>query len=280
MADLSKVLFIGAEGMAGSYVDFGIRPPESELNVTDRRAVFSHFERYLPSHVVHLAAETDLEVCEKDPDRAYEVNTLGTYHVAQACRKYGAKLIYISTAGVFDGEKPTPYTEEDIPRPRNMYGKTKYFGEMIVRDTVPNHLIIRTCWVFGGGPKKDKKFVAKIIRQLNQPEIRAVDDKFGSPCYWKDLVARIRSLIVEDAEGTIHLANEGAASRFDVAKAVVEILNMPVRVVPVSSEYFGFGVKRANSEVLASKTGFLRPWREALAEYLNEEWKGHIPNPA
>ncbi len=278
MVDAAKVLFTGAEGMAGSYVDFGIRPPEAELDVTKREAVFSHFERHRPTHVVHLAAETDLEVCEKDPRRAYEVNTIGAYHVAVACREFGAKMVYISTAGVFDGEKPTPYAEEDIPRPRNLYGKTKLFGENFVRDLLPHHLIIRTCWVFGGGPRKDKKFVAKIIRQLNQPEIRAVNDKFGSPCYWKDLIARIRSFVAEGTEGTIHLVNAGAASRFDVAKAVVEILGADVRVIPVSSEYFGMAVKRANSEVLGSRIGFLRPWREALAEYLHEEWRGQIPN--
>lgn len=277
MVDFSKVLVTGAEGMAGSYVDFGIRPPELELDVTHRAAVFTHFERYRPTHVLHLAAETDLEVCERDPDRAYQVNALGTYHVALACREYGAKMVYVSTAGIFDGNKTEPYQETDAAAPKNRYGKTKFLGEMFVRDLIPEYIIARACWMFGGGPARDKKFVAKIIRQLRQPEIKAVTDKFGSPTFEKDLIAKLRELIAAEASGTFHLVNDGAASRFDVAMAIAEILGATTRITPVTSDYFDKNITRANSEVLSSRIGFLRPWRGALQEYLETEWRNALP---
>jgi len=277
MVDFSKVLVTGVEGMAGSYVHFGIRPPERELDVTNREAVFAHFERYRPTHVLHLAAETDLEVCERDRERAYQTNALGTYYVVLACRHYDTKMVYVSTAGVFDGGKGEPYAEDDPAHPKNVYGTTKLLGEMFVRDLLPNHLIARACWMFGGGPSRDKKFVAKIIRQLPQPEIKAVNDKFGSPTFEKDLIAKIRELMATDASGTFHLVNEGSVSRFDIAAAIVEILGAPTRITPVGSDYFDKNLTRADSEVLASKIGFMRPWREALREYLATEWKNAPP---
>jgi dTDP-4-dehydrorhamnose reductase len=106
-------------------------------------------------------------------------------------RRVRAKLVYVATAGVFDGSKKEPYTEEDEPNPQNVYGRSKYLGEVMVRDLAPDYLIASGCWMFGGGPGVDKKFVSKIIKQLDQGEIKVVNDKIGSLTYGKDLASAI-----------------------------------------------------------------------------------------
>ena len=193
-----KILITGADGMVGSYVDFGVKTNRQSLDITDPKQTLSVIEKYKPEAILHLAAMTDVDQCERDPRSAYLANGIGAYHVALAAKRCGAKMIYISTAGVFDGEKNGPYTEEDVPNPQNYYGYSKFLGESAVRGVLEDCLIVRTCWMMGGGPAKDKKFVAKIIAQLAKPEIKeinAVNDQIGSPSYAKDLVAAIKELI-------------------------------------------------------------------------------------
>ncbi len=274
---LSRTLVTGAHGMVGSYVDFGIKKGREELDITNVKTVEKAFNEVKPKCVLHLAAETDLDLCAKDPIHAYNVNVIGTFNIAKLCSKFGSKMVYISTANVFDGNKKTPYTEDDVPNPVNLYGRTKLLGEMVVRDIVPNSLVVRTCWLFGGGPDKDKKFVATIIRQLeNNKQIRVVADKFGSPTFAKDLVNGIKFLIEKDERGIVHLANTGVASRYDIAKEIVETLDKDVKVMPVKSSEFGYMAARANSEYLSSKLNIMRPWKEALREYLEGSWKDYF----
>lgn len=270
---MQDVLITGGDGMVGSYIDFGTRLSHAELDVTDLVAVTKAVTTYKPRTIIHLAATTDLVRSEQDPPYAYAVNAIGTYHVALASRAIGAKLVYVSTSGVFDGTKSEPYTEEDTPNPINVYGHSKYLGELAVHGILTNFLIVRTAWIFGGGRERDKKFVGKLIGQLGGAEVKAVTDKLGSPTYTKDLVAGIRRLLDEDATGIYHMGNAGTASRFDIAREIVSCMGAKTRVVPALSSDFPLAYTSGANESMASKVSYMRPWQAALKEYIGAEWR-------
>lgn len=259
--------------MVGSYVDFGIKTDRDSLDVTDLKGVLNVCRKYKPEVILHLAAEADVDRCEREPEHAYAVNSIGTYNMAIAARELDAKLIYISTAGVFDGKKQCPYTEEDKPNPLNYYGHSKYLGELAVRGMLKNYIIARADWMFGGGQGKDKKIVAKIIEQFNKPEIFGVNDNLGSPTFGKDLIAAIKRLIADNAVGLFHLTNKGACSAYKFIKEMVDILGQDIKVRPVNSSFFKLDATRWANKSLDSRVDLMRPWQEALKEYLETEWK-------
>ncbi len=258
--------------MVGSYVDFGIKTNHRNLDITDFDEVMKVIKDKKPQAIIHLAAETDVDRCDRDPNYAYLINGVGTYNVATAAKEVCAKFVYVSTAGIFDGEKTGPYAEDDEPNPQNFYGRSKYMGELIVRGMLTDYIIARACWMFGGGPEKDLKFVGKIIRQLDKLEIKAVNDAYGSPTFGKDLIEAIKQLLLRDAAGIFHLSNEGSCSRYEVAKFIIETLKPEVRLMPVGLDYFP-GANRVKNEAMSSKEKLVRPWQEALKEYLEMEWK-------
>lgn len=284
-----RMLVTGAAGAVGSYVADVF--PEWDIVATDIVGDFEHVDvadpeavagavaRFQPDLVLHLAAATDVDACEQDPDWAYGVNAIGTQNVTLACKKTGAMLVYISTAGVFGGDKPEPYTEFDEPAPANVYGLSKLAGERIVASMLDRYFIARAGWMVGGGPH-DKKFVGKIIQLIEQgtEHLRAVDDKFGSPTYAPDMLAGIKRLMATGYYGLYHVVNEGSCSRYEVAVAMCQLLGRDdITVEPVSSAYFPLPAPRARSEAMrnykADLLGLesLRPWRDALAHYLRNE---------
>ena len=292
-----RVLITGAAGMLGSAVypafvaaghavvatDLEPREvaglPMSRLDVRSFSEVDSGIEESRAELVLHLAAETDLETCESDPDHAYLTNTVGTQNVAIACQARGLPLVYISTAGVFDGKKDDgPYDEFDQANPINVYGQSKYEGELLVLRLVPRHFVIRAGWMVGG-IDRDHKFVAKIIDQLRAgaTTIRAVTDKLGTPTYTEDFAANMLALIETPFYGRYHMACLGEGTRFDVAKEIVEFFGRhDIQVVPVTSEAFAdeYPAPRPRSEMMRNYMlelrglNRMRPWREALREYL------------
>lgn len=225
--------------------------------------------------VCHLAALTDVDRCETEPDAAYRTNTFGTETIALACRREGAALVFASTIMVFDGRKPDGYTEFDEPDPVNHYGRSKHQAEVIVRRLVPEHYIVRAAWVFGGG-RRDKKFVAQILdRARKQSELTVVDDKFGSPTYTVDLSHAIERLITTGRYGTYHSVGTGnPCSRFEFAKEIVRAAGVSCRLTPVGSERFPLpaprprmeGARNLHMELLG--WDWMRPWKEALSEYV------------
>lgn len=264
-----KILVTGGNGMVGSYLQ-GQRFSHEELDVTDLGSVMRICEEVRPDVIIHAAALVDLAACETDPARAYLVNAGGTYHVALAARAVGAKLIYISTSGIFDGTKSDSYTEEDQPNPVNVYGHSKYLGELAVAGMLENHLIVRTSWVFGGGPTKDRKFVGKIVARKSEPEIHAATDVYGSPTYAKDLARAIERLVVEDRRGIQHVGG-GRASRYDIAEVALRAVGSDTRVIPaLASDFPAPYTSGANESMIQS--AYVRPWREALKEYIETEW--------
>lgn len=236
-----------------------------------------------PDLVIHLAAETNLEYCESNAEAAYHTNTIGTKHVALACQRSDVPLVYVSTAGVFDGQKQDPYTEFDVPNPINVYGASKYEGEKLVQSFLDRWYVIRAGWMVGGGAR-DHKFVAKILAQVEEGRkvIHAVADKFGTPTYAPDFSLCLMGLLETDNYGLYHMACEGWARRADVAAAILEALGRDeIELVEVDSEHFReeFFAPRPRSEVMRNLNlelaglNVMRPWREALQEYLATEFK-------
>ena len=267
-------LITGADGMVGSYIDFGIRTNHRSLDVTDLTKVMKACNEHKPKLIIHLAAETDVDHCEHDVVHAYNVNAVGTYNMALAAREVGAKLVYVSTSAIFDGQKETPYREDNIPRPQNYYGHSKYLGEIAATSILADALVVRICWVFGGGPAKDQKFVAKILKQLDQPVINVVAGKHGSPTYGKDLVAGIKRLVEEGKNGIFHMGNEGAPSRADVVREIVKITGSHAEIREVDASFFGVtNATRPSNESMVSKVAYMRPWQDALREYIKDEWR-------
>lgn len=274
--DFSRVVTTGAGGMVGAYVDFGIRPTHDELDILDEHAVMRFVMEKKPRAIIHLAGATDMTRCESESAYAYELNVRGTYNVARAAREVGAVMVYASTSRVFRGDKSTAYTEEDVPEPDTHYGRTKYFGEIIATALAPKCIIARTSWVFGGGPDRDDKFYGNVLKQLGEPEIVALHDVRGSPTFGKDYVATIKELLAKGESGTFHIANEGSATRYDIARKMAEELKPSVHVRAVDRSFFASGASLPENEAISSKRTTLRPWREALVEYLRDEWQPYL----
>ena len=277
------ILVTGANGMVGSYVEEAFKGENivmtdlPEMDVTSKQKVFSLVEKYKPKTVLHLAAETNVDKCESEIDHAYRTNTIGTVNIALACQKIGAEMIYISTGGVFDSKGKYESTEFDKPRPLNKYADSKYQGELAVKDLLTRFYIFRAGWMIGGGPKRDKKFVGKIIELCQtKPKIEAVSDKFGSPTFAQDFVKGIREVIKTGNYGLYHLVNKGSVSRYEIAREIVKCMNKDVEVVPVTSERFPLPAPRAESEAMKNYKLDLMginpmpDWRKSLKTYISE----------
>lgn len=274
------MLVTGANGMVGSYLREVFAGRElllTDIDSLDVRVpgrVMETAKEKKPEFVLHLAAETDVDLCEKNADHAFLTNTIGTQNAALACQETGAVMIYVSTAGVFGGGKQEPYTEFDQPGPVNVYGRTKWEGEKITQCLLNRYYIVRAGWMIGGG-EKDKKFVGKIARQFGEKErILAVNDKIGSPTYARDLLEGIKKLMETGYYGLYHMTNKGVCSRYDVAVEIGRILKKKTPVEPVSSDLFPLPAPRARSEAMRNyKLELLdihrmRSWQDALKEYL------------
>ncbi len=259
------------------------RPWLEELDVRDMAGLQATFKSFGPQLVLHLAAETDLEFCQDHPEQAEATNDKGTGNVAALCESNGATLVYISTAGVFDGEKEGFYTEQDRPNPIMVYGQTKLAGEHNASEMSSRHYIIRAGWMVGGGPGKDHKFVSKILEQISSGKklLHAVDDKWGTPTYTHDFAVNLLRLLETEKYGTYHMVCEGSGTRYDVAREIVRILQREdIEVRPVSSDFFQaeYPAPRPRSEMLQNANlqqiglNLMRNWKEALRDYIQTEY--------
>jgi len=284
------ILVTGARGMLGTDLCRILRERGHEVEATDiqemdvrdfelvRRTV----ERWRPDGVFHLAALTDVDGCEKDPDAAYLTNTVGTQNVALACQATGATMIYVSTISVYDGTKCEPYTEYDTPNPQSWYSRSKHQGELIVEKLLSRYYIVRAGWMFGGGPE-DKKFVAKIMELATQrPSLTIVNDKFGSPTYTHDIACGIEQLLGTGLYGTYHMVNTGGyCSRFEFAQAILAYAgNTTCTLKAVNSATFPLPAPRPRMEAGRNLNlelrglDWMRPWRQALQEYVQSTHLG------
>ncbi len=273
----SAVLKYGAENVVATDIDLN-EEWLSYLDVRDIKACEAMFIKVEPTIVFHLAALTDLEYCERETRDAWATNALGTENITLLCRRHDALIIYISTAGIFGGEKDE-YADFDMPNPLSYYAKSKYHGEQFVERYVPNYYIFRAGWMMGGGLTKDKKFINKIYKQLKAGvrELFVVDDKLGTPTYTVDFASSIMKVIDSGYYGLYNQVCEGSCSRYDVALAFVKNLGLEdtVKVTKVSSDYFKteyFAPRPASEKLVNVKLSmrginYMRHWEECLQDY-------------
>ncbi len=251
------------------------------LDITDSARTYREVTKINPDIVIHSAAYTDVDGCETNRDLAFRVNALGTRNIALACQRFDTELLYISTDFVFDGEKGEPYLEFDRPNPQNIYGKSKYWGELYVESLVNKFYIVRSSWLFG---KNGKNFVSTILDLAKQKkEIEVVNDQIGSPTYTKDLAQAIAQLIGGESKDSItraslygiwHITNSGQCSWYEFAGEILQ--DSDVLVKPITSEELNRPAKRPRFSALENSVrklqGWkpLRHWKEALKDYLKE----------
>ncbi len=277
-----RILVTGGEGTVAGYIHEVFKDYEvllegkKSLDITKKHDVDAYLNDTRPDYIIHLAALTDVDLCETNPELALEVNFQGTKNITEGAQKLKIPLVYISTSAVFDGENPPSngYKESDTPRPINYYAKTKLLGEKIIQDSLDDYIIVRAAWMIGGG-KKEKKFISYILEKMqNGEEIKAVNDKFGTLTYAKDLVVFIRRLIEAKDNGLYHYSSYGFCSRFDIAIEMKKLLNSSSSVHGVSSQEFAkkFPAPRPTHEVLGSeKIPFIKDWKTVLTDYIKTE---------
>ncbi len=280
-------LITGANGQLGRAVQAEIRrrgrtacaTDVPELCVDDAAAVRRWLEEQQPSWVLHGGAWTDVDGCEREPDKADRINGEGTANVARACAELGIGLVYISTDFVFDGEGQRPYCESDVPSPLSAYGRSKLLGEQAVLAAGrENFYVMRTSWVFGPG---GKNFPAAIVTRARSGEpLRVVDDQVGRPTMTHDLAAAMLDLAESGAPpGIYHASNEGECSWHQFAVDLLAAAGIQVEVGRMSSTELDRPAPRPNYSVLdTSKLQEARGrafphYRDALRRYFEEENK-------
>ncbi len=243
-----------------------------------------------PDYLFHLGAYTDLEYCELHPESTYRTNTQAVEHAVSIANELGIPLLYIGTAGIFDGAKET-YDDWDFPNPLGHYARSKFAGEMHVREHAHSYLICRAGWMMGGGPAKDKKFVQKIMRQIKDGHdiLHIVNDKLGTPTYTHDFARNVKLLIERDCSGLYNMVCSGMTSRLDVARELLSVLELRehVQIIEVPSLYFKdeYFAQRPASERLINRRlnlqnlNIMRDWKIALREYIANYYAHYLDHP-
>lgn len=242
-------------------------------DITDP-GIVSCIAGFRPDLVVHAAAFTDVDGCERDPGLAFRVNAFGTQNVALAARQAGAALLHISTNEVFDGTRRDLYREWDLTNPISVYARSKAAGEQIVRDTMAGRFYIaRVAWLFGAG---GVNFVTKILAAARkQGALRVAADEFGNPTYAPDAAVAVARLGTTGHYGVYHLTNAGFCSRYEFAREILRLADQPdVPITPILSAEWPRPSTPPLHAVLANTAAAglgiaLRPWQEALAAYMS-----------
>ncbi|WDF54000.1 SDR family oxidoreductase [Mucilaginibacter sp. KACC 22063] len=296
-----KIYIAGSGGMLGEAF-YRIFKKDYELKCTDKDVNepwldfldFRDFNNYRkevaefnPDYLFHLGALTNLEECELNPDNTYLTNTTSVENAVLLANELNIPILYISTAGIFDGKKDF-YDDWDEPNPLGHYARSKYMGERYVRENANKYIICRAGWMMGGGPKKDKKFINKIIKQLasGKRDLYIVNDKDGTPTFTVDFAKNVKLLMENEYWGLYNLVCKGETSRREVAEEIVSILGLQseVTIHEVSSDYFKetYFAPRPPSERLINKKlelrniNVMRDWRIALRDYINDYYSDYL----
>jgi dTDP-4-dehydrorhamnose reductase len=298
---MKKIYMAGSGGMLGEafYTQFNT---EYELRCTDKDVNekwlsfldFRNFSDYYedvksfkPDYLFHLGAYTDLEYCEKNVEDTYLTNTTSVENAVYIANLLDIPLLYISTAGIFDGGKEL-YDDWDQPNPLGVYARSKFIGERFVVENTKRYLVCRAGWMMGAGPKKDKKFIQKLMFQIREgkKELFIVDDKDGTPTYTHDFADNVKLLLQNEFWGLYNMVCGGQTSRLEVAQELLNILNLDgqIKITKVKSDYFKdiYFAQRPLSERLENKKlnlrniNVMRDWRIALREYVESYYNDYL----
>ena len=293
-----KVVILGAKGMLGrdlGRVFYDLSPyllGKDELDITDEKGTYALFHNFKPNIVINAAAYTDVDGCETNKDLAMKVNADAPGYLARVSKDVGAVFVHYSTDYVFDGGKSEGYREDEEPgNPLNFYGESKLAGENAVREAGGNYYLIRASWLFGlGGPQADgrsRNFIETMLRLAQEKgarsaksemrrELKVVNDQHGKPTFSLDLARKTRELVESKKDfGIYHITNEPANTWYDFACEIIKRGLAPshgpgLNVIPCASDEFPRPAKRPKYSILLNtKLPPLRPWQEALAEYLS-----------
>jgi dTDP-4-dehydrorhamnose reductase len=277
-----KVFVTGVKGQLGFDVvnELNKRGHEAigvdieEMDITDEESVNRVIKAAAPDAVIHCAAYTAVDAAEDNEELCRKVNATGTGYIAKVCRELDIKMMYISTDYVFNGQGTRPWEPDDKREPLNVYGQTKYEGELAIEETLDKYFTVRIAWVFGVNGKNFIKTMLNLGK--TRDKLTVVADQVGSPTYTYDLARLLVDMIETEKYGRYHATNEGLCSWYEFACEIFKQAGMNVTVEPVSSDQFPVKAKRPmNSRISKEKleeNGFLRlpPWQDALARYLTK----------
>lgn len=298
---MKKIYIAGCGGMLGEAFykqfknNYALKCTDKDVNeewltFLDFRDFDSYKKDVLefkPDYLFHLGAYTDLEFCEQNPDDTYITNSLSVENAVYIANDLGIPLLYISTAGIFDGKKDL-YDDWDTPNPLGVYARSKYFGERFVIENAKRYLICRAGWMMGAGPSKDKKFIQKLMKQIKEgkKEFFIVNDKDGTPTYTQDFAKNVKLLLGKEYWGLYNMVCGGQTSRLEVATEIFKILKLEnkIKITEVTSDYFKdiYFAERPPSEQLINKKlelrglNLMRNWKIALVEYLQDYYNSYL----
>jgi len=296
-----KIYIAGCGGMLGEAFytqfreDYILKCTDKDVNESwltfldfrDFDAYNKDVRDFKPDYLFHLGAYTDLEFCELNSDETYNTNTLAVENAVYIANELDIPVLYISTAGIFDGKKEL-YDDWDQPNPLGVYARAKYMGERFVVENAKRYLVCRAGWMMGAGPKKDKKFIQKLMKQLKEgkKELFIVDDKDGTPTFTHDFAKNVKALIKKEYWGLYNMVCGGQTSRYEVAIELIKILqlNEIVKLTPVRSDYFKdtYFAERPLCERLVNRKlklrniNLMRDWKVALEEYIATYYKDYL----
>lgn len=298
---MKRIYIAGSGGMLGHAFhevfgsDYELRCTDIDVNESwleyldfrDLDAYRRDVQAFKPDYLFHLGAHTDLEYCETEVEDAYRTNTTAVENAVWIAKELDIPILYISTAGIFDGSQDT-FDDWDLPNPLGHYARSKYAGELYVQQNTTRHLICRAGWMMGGGPRKDKKFISKLMKQLQAgaTELNVVNDKLGTPTYTVDFAGNVKALLEAEYWGLYNMVCEGVTGRLEVAHELIRVLGLTdtIKINEVSSDFFReqFYAPRPDSERLINRKlglrnmNLMRDWREALAAYIDASYRGSL----
>jgi dTDP-4-dehydrorhamnose reductase len=301
MTTKKKIYIAGCGGMLGEAFykqfkdEYSLKCTDIDVNeewlgyldFRDYTAYRKDVSDFKPDYLFHLGAFTDLEYCEKNIDDTYKTNTISVENACYIANELNIPLLYISTAGIFDGNKSF-YDDWDLPNPLGHYARSKYAGELFVQKNIRKHLICRAGWMMGSGPRKDKKFIQKLMKQIKEgkKELFIVNDKDGTPTYTQDFARNVKLLIEKEYWGLYNMVCGGQTSRKEVAEELLKLLarEKEIKITEVSSDFFKkeYFAERPPCERLINKKlelrnlNIMRDWRIALKEYLKDYYQDYL----
>jgi len=279
-----KAVVTGASGILGTDIVKELKKHAWEVleftsknimldDIADVRAKILPFQ---PDVIIHSAAMTNVDLCEDDREAAIRINVLGTHNISLVAAQLQAKVVYISSCGVYGNGKTEPYNELDATKPLNYHHYTKLVGEQRITDHNTRYLILRAGWLFGGDKEQRKNFVEARRREAATAQVmRSAGDKFGSPTYTVDLAQQLVVLLDADVFGTFNAVNAGRASRFDYVREIVQQLGLSTPVEMVDSNAFPRRANMPDNEVLDNMQlrlrglNVMRDWKAALKSYID-----------
>ena len=283
-----KIAVVGADGQLGSDLATAFTAngdevralTHSHIEITDLNSVACVLEEIQPNVIVNTAAMHHVENCEREPAQAFAVNGLGPKNLAFTAKNLGAVLMHVSTDYVFDGNKGSPYTEDDSPRPLNTYGVTKLAGEHFIRSNTERYFVVRTSGLYGKNPCRAKgglNFIELMLKLAKERgEVSVVDSEIVSPTSTTELAEQLVQLSHSDCYGLYHATAEGSCSWYEFAQEIFESTDIPVRLKVAGSDEFPAKVLRPKYSVLenhalkARGLNMFKPWQDGLHTYLGE----------